>query len=109
MNRAQFRQAFLTHQPDLETRNATRNFNIMSLQSLQASQWPSSKMMIDVQLKKYSTDVEYRGMICPDEQLNIVGLATLLIYYTHQQLTKEEKNQRIKAELQQYLRENYQK
>jgi hypothetical protein len=109
MNRAQFKQSFLNNQPDLETQNATRNLNIMSLQSRQASQWPSSQMMIDVQLKKMSTDVEYRGMIGPDEQLNIIGLAALLIYYSHQQLTKEEKNQRIKAELQQYLRENYKK
>ncbi len=109
MSREQFKQSFLNNQPDLETQNATRNLNIMSMQSRQASQWPSSQMMIDVQLKKMSTDVEYRGMIGPDEQLNIVGLAALLIYYSHQQLTKEEKNQRIKAELQQYLRENYKK
>jgi hypothetical protein len=107
MNRQQFRHMFINNKPDLQTINATRNLNIAEYQSRQFTPWYTPDIMIDMQLKKYASDVEYRGMIGPDEQLNIIGLTQLLIFYSHQQLTKAEKNRRIKEELRRYLEQKY--
>lgn len=104
MNRQQFRRLFLNNRPDVETINATRNLNIAGYQSRQGV---TPDMMIDLQLRRFATDVEYRGMIGPDEQLNIIGLTSLLIFYSKERLTKAEKNQQMKEELRKYLNEKY--
>lgn len=107
MNYNQFRHAFINNVPDQETRNATRNLNIMNYQSRQTAQTWDPDFMVEQQLKQYSMNVEYKGMISPNQQLNLVGLVGFLVMYSHQQLTKEEKTRRLQEELRQYIMENY--
>jgi hypothetical protein len=104
MNKAQFRNAFINHTPDQQTQIATRNLKIMGLQARINPQVFQPDMMPDYQLSKLSQDVEYRGMISPNDQINIVGLATMLFFWAHQALTQEERQQKIDAELRYYLK-----
>jgi len=105
MNRQQFRQAFISNVPDQETQNATRNLNILNYQSRQTPHTWDPDFMVEQQIKQYSMNVEYKGMISPNQQLNLVGLVGFLVMYSHQQLTKEEKTRRLQEELRQYILE----
>lgn len=109
MNRKQFKQSFIQNTPDQNTLNATRNLNIAGHTAKTTSYHWTPDAVIDMQLKSYAMDVEYRGMINPKQQVNFIGLAQLLIIYAHQQLSKEEKAQRLKEELKQYIRETHPK
>lgn len=105
MNKTQFKQSFISNQPDQYTINATRNLNLAGYTAKTSRQNWSPDEIINQQLKNYSQSVEYRGMINPSEQLNVIGLAQLLIFYTRQQLTQEEKTNRLKQELKKYIQE----
>lgn len=105
MNKKQFKQQFIKNEPDRNTVNATRNLQIAGHAArAYAPQW-TTDAMIDMQLKQYAMDVEYKGMLSPNQSLNVIGLAQLIIYYTQQQLTKEEKAKVIRDELRKYIEE----
>jgi len=106
MNREQFKQAFINYQPDIYTLNATRNLNIANYQALAGNKMGLAPLsMIDYQLQQYALDIEYRGMIPPSGQLNIVGLAKLIVIYSYTQLTKEERKRKFEKELRRHINE----
>ncbi len=68
--------------------------------------WTSDRM-IDFQLQSHAREGEYREMIPPDQTVNIIGFVQYLIFFTHQQLTKEERERRLREELRQYIIEEH--
>ncbi len=107
MNHTQFKDAFINHPVDRQTRQATQNLKIMNYTARTSPQPYYSGSMADYQLRQYSQDVEYRGMISPNDQLNVVGLATMLFFYAHQSMTQAERKQKLDEELRQYLQQNH--
>lgn len=107
LNKNQFKEAFINNQPDIQTVNATRNLNMMKYTShAYAPTWGASDM-VEYQLKQYAQSVEYKGMVSPSQSFNIVGFASYLIYISQQQLTKEEKEYRLRKELRQYIQQKH--
>ncbi len=107
MNKKQFKNAFINNQPDKNMVNATRNLNMMKYTAKAYSPTWTADRMIELQLQSYAQSVEYKGMIPPDQSLNIIGFVQYLIFFTHQQLTKEEKERRLREELRQYIVEEH--
>lgn len=107
MNKKQFKNAFINNQPDKDMINASRNLNMMKHTARAYSTSWTADRMIDFQLQSYAHDIEYKGMIPPDQSLNIIGFVQYLVFFTHQQLTKEEKERRLREELRQYILEEH--
>lgn len=107
MNKRQFKQSFAENTPDQNTVNAKRNLNLAGHTARTTAPKWTSDAIVDYQLKQYAMDVEYKGMVSANQQLNIIGLAQLLIYYSHKKLTKEEKTQKIKEELRKHIETEY--
>ncbi len=107
MNKKQFKNAFINNQPDRNTVNATRNLNLMKYTAKAYSPSWTSNRKVDFQIKSSAQSVEYKGMIPPDQSLNIIGFVQYLIFFTHQQLTKEEKERRLREELRHYILEEH--
>ncbi|MBI9067961.1 MAG: carboxypeptidase-like regulatory domain-containing protein [Salinivirgaceae bacterium] len=105
MNKQQFKKSFIQNSPDQNTINAQQNLTMAGYTARASAPKWTTDAMIDWQLKQYTMNIEYRGMISPNQQVNLMGLAQFLIFYTHQQLTKEEKARKLKEELRQYIQE----
>lgn len=105
MNKAQFKNAFINAPPDQNTANASLNLDMMGYTSRAYAPTWGTLDMVEYQLNLYTESVEYKGMISPSQSFNIIGFTSYLVYLSHQQLTKDEKQYRLRQELRQYIQQ----